>query len=142
MSLLRGATGRCGDHLSDQPHHQHASRLDKLAIRLADDLTVVARAAPRVWRRYRRAEGGSIRRRSRSAVWGVCAPTLGAGSGGAVVELLDDLGVRHIRRCSTPGMHDLSRGAARRRGRRGYGLMFTIPQNRDLVRDRERRARQ
>ena len=132
------------DHLSDQPH-QHASRLDKLAIRLADspshlrDLTVVARAAPRVWRRYRELKAALHQAPQPFGGLGVCVRPWEQDPG-AVVELLDDLGVRHILLRLHPWQddHRAEEQLAAELAGRGYGLMFTIPQNRDLVRDPER----
>ncbi len=132
------------DHLSDQPH-QHAGRWEKRWIRLMDapehlrDLTVVAAAAPAVWRRYRRLQD----RLHADAV-----PFDGAGvclrpypeDPEAHLRAVEDLGLRRvmIRLHPWASDHDDEESLARELHARGYEIAFALPQNRDLVRDRGR----
>lgn len=128
------------DHLSDQPH-QHASRWEKLRVRLADlpahlrGYAVLAGAVPRIARRYRR-----LRRElyERPVPWrgaGVCVrphdddPEL-------QLRLLDELGLRHVLLRLHPWQetHDAEEELAQALHERGYELSFALPQNRDLVR--------
>jgi tRNA A-37 threonylcarbamoyl transferase component Bud32 len=129
------------DRLSDQPH-QHAGRLSKLRVRVADaaihatTAATVARALPRIWRRYRQLPrellGGPV-------AWdgaGVClrpwpeAPE-------ALLALVEELGARHLLLRLHPWQHDhrAEEELAAELSRRGYDLTFALPQNRDLVRD-------
>jgi tRNA A-37 threonylcarbamoyl transferase component Bud32 len=142
------------DHLSDQPH-QHAGRLDKLRVRLADvrahggEAAAVAAALPRIWGRYR-----ELKRRLHAAPVdfsgiGVCLrPWLE--NPAAPLALVEELGVRHVLLRLHPweedhGAHD-AHGAEEELARglhaRGVEVSFALPQNRELVRDpaRWRRA--
>lgn len=146
-----GAGGRdqvVWDRLSDQPH-QHAGRLTKLRVRLADagshagEAAVIASALPRIWTRYREL----LRRLHTSPVdfrgAGVClrpwpeAPE-------APLALAGELGARHVLLRLHPWEEDhaAEEELARELHARGYELTFALPQNRDLVRDpaRWRRA--
>ena len=132
------------DHLSDQPH-QHATRSEKLAIRLADspahlcDLAVVAASAPRVRRRY-----GELKDELYSA------PIPFEGIGLAVrpwpadtdahLRGIEELGVGRvlIRLHPWDEDHDEEERLAEALAGSGRELAFAIPQNRDLVRDRAR----
>jgi len=132
------------DRLSDQPH-QHATRGEKLMIRLADspahlrDLGVVAAAAPRVRNRYRELK---------EALWS--APTAFDGIGLAVrpwpvdpdahLRGIGDLGVSRLLLRLHPWEmdHDDEERLAEALAGMGCELAFAIPQNRDLVRDRAR----
>jgi len=132
------------DRLSDQPH-QHASKREKLLIRLADgpshlrDLAVVAAAAPRVRRRYLELKA------ARHA-----APTPFGGIGLAVrprpqnreahLDGISGLGVGPVLVRLHPWDRDHSEEEqlASALQERGHELSFAIPQNRDLVRDRSR----
>jgi tRNA A-37 threonylcarbamoyl transferase component Bud32 len=129
------------DRLSDQPH-QHAGRLSKLRVRLADasihatTAATAARALPRIWKRYRELPrelyGGPVR-------WGgagVClrpwpeAPE-------ALLALVERLGTRHLLLRLHPWQQDhrAEEELAAELSRRGYDLTFALPQNRELVRD-------
>jgi Lipopolysaccharide kinase (Kdo/WaaP) family len=139
-----GATARdkiVWDRLSDQPH-QHAGKLAKLRVRLADvpghaaAAAVVARSLPRVLRRYRELPralyGGPV-------AWdgaGVCVrPWPEAPE--ALVALLDQLGTRHVLLRLHPWQDDHAdeEALAAELHARGYELTFALPQNRELVRD-------
>ena len=132
------------DHLSDQPH-QHASRLERLGVRLADlgahtrEMAACAAALPRIARRYR------ARRRE-----GPRLPASFAGIGVALrpwpeapeeqLLALDELGVRKILLRLHPWaeIHDDEERLARELSERGYDLAFALPQDRALVRDPDR----
>ncbi len=132
------------DRLSDQPH-QHATRGEKLMIRLADspshlrDLGVVVAAAPQVRNRYRELK---------EALYS--APTVFDGIGLAVrpwpmdpdahLREIGDLGVSRLLLRLHPWEmdHDEEERLAEALAGKGCELAFAIPQNRDLVRDRAR----
>lgn len=132
------------DRLSDQPH-QHASGVEKAAIRLADapshlvDLAVVARRAPAVWRRFRELRSGLYR-----------GPRPFEGIGIGVrpfpqaperhLAAIEELGVRHVMVRLHPWEHDRDQEEALARALAGRGLevSFAVPQVRALVRDRDR----
>jgi tRNA A-37 threonylcarbamoyl transferase component Bud32 len=134
------------DPLSDQPH-QHAGRWTKTRERLADlpsharQTALALTALPAVLARYR-----ELRRRLYGAPvpWdgvGVCARPFPEAPE-ALLAALDDLGVRKVLLRLHPwaddDRHELE--LARELHGRGYDLAFALPQNRDLVRDRERWA--
>ena len=129
------------DRLSDQPH-QHAGRLSKLRVRLADasihatTAATVARALPRVWRRYRQLP---------RELYGGPVPWDGAGvclrpwpeAPEALLALVEQLGTRHLLLRLHPWQedHQAEEELAAELSRRGYDLTFALPQNRELVRD-------
>lgn len=129
------------DRLSDQPH-QHAGRLSKLRVRLADasihatTAATVARALPRVWRRYRELP---------RELYGGPVPWDGAGvclrpwpeAPEALLALVEQLGTRHLLLRLHPWQEDhrAEEELAAELSRRGYDLTFALPQNRELVRD-------
>ncbi|HEX4961580.1 MAG TPA: lipopolysaccharide kinase InaA family protein [Thermoanaerobaculia bacterium] len=136
------------DRLSDQPH-QHAGRLDKLWVRLADVRThggqavAIASALPRIWRRYRQLQKELHASPVNFGGIGVCVrPWPEAPE--APVELVAELGVRHvlIRLHPWEDDHGAEEELARALHARGCELTFALPQNRELVRDpaRWRRA--
>ena len=132
------------DHLSDQPH-QHASRGEKFAIRLADspahlrDLGIVAASATKVRRRFHELKKTLYEH-----------PKLFDGIGLAVRPWPQDpdhhlleieaLGVGPIliRLHPWESDHGDEERLAEALVSRGHELSFVIPQNRDLVRDRNR----
>ncbi|MCW8985710.1 MAG: hypothetical protein OQK55_10235, partial [Thermoanaerobaculales bacterium] len=146
-AALDGASSRdkaVWDHLSDQPH-QHASRGEKLAIRLADspahlrDLGIVAASAATVRRRYRELRSGLYEQ-----------PSTFDGIGLAVrpwpqhpdhhLREIEALGVGPVLLRLHPwdSDHDDEVRLAEALVSQGHELSFVIPQNRDLVRDRTR----
>lgn len=129
------------DYLSDQPH-QHASKLDKLKVRLADapshlgNLAICATAAPKVHSRYRELKAGLYKT---SVPWqgvGVCVRPFPEAPE-ALRQAIDDLAVRQILLRLHPWQetHEHEEALARELHRDGYELVFALPQNRDLVRD-------
>ncbi len=134
------------DALSDQPH-QHAGRLEKLGVRLADapahaaELAAAAAAAPRIWRRYREI-CRELARPDRAPV-----PFTGLGLGlrpdpqdpepRAVVEAVAELGVRQVLLRLHPWASDHAgeEALARDLAAAGVELTFALPQNRELVKD-------
>jgi len=132
------------DHLSDQPH-QHASRGEKFAIRLADspahlrDLGIVAASAAKVRRRYRELKTALYEN-----------PKTFGGIGLAIrpwpqdpdhqLREIEDLGVGPVLLRLHPW--DSDHGDEERLAEalvgQGHELSFVIPQNRELVRDRKR----
>ena len=131
------------DYLSDQPH-QHAGKLDKLKVRLADapshlrNLAVCAGVAPSIQRRYRELKTGLY---SKPVPWsgvGVCVRPF-PDAPDDLLTAIDDLGVHHILLRLHPWQseHDEEEELARTLFEKGYDLAFALPQNRDLVRDPE-----
>jgi tRNA A-37 threonylcarbamoyl transferase component Bud32 len=132
------------DHLSDQPH-QHATRGEKLAIRLANspahlrDLAVVVESAPGVRRRY-----GELKTELYSAPSpfdGIgLAVRPGPADPGAHLRGIEELGVGRvlIRLHPWDDDNDEEERLAEALAGSGRELAFAIPQNRDLVRDRAR----
>lgn len=132
------------DHLSDQPH-QHAGRLEKVGVRLADlgahagEAAVIARALPRIWRRYRQLQR-ELASPDRPPV-----PWQGAGVAvrpwperpEAVPALLAELGVGPVLLRLHPweSDHAAEEELARELHARGHELTFALPQDRALVRD-------
>ncbi|MFY9821009.1 MAG: lipopolysaccharide kinase InaA family protein [Thermoanaerobaculia bacterium] len=129
------------DRLSDQPH-QHAGRLDKLKVRLADvrghgeQAAVIASALPRIWRRYRQLKENLYKAPVNFEGIGVCVrPWPEAPE--APVTLVEELGVRHVLLRLHPWEedHDAEEELARALHALGCELTFALPQNRELVRD-------
>ena len=136
------------DRLSDQPH-QHAGRLDKLKVRLADirghgeQAAIVAAALPRIWRRYRQLKDNLDKTPVDFGGMGVCVrPWPEAPE--ALLDLIEELGARHVLLRLHPWEedHDAEEDLARALHSKGCELTFALPQNRELVRDpaRWRRA--
>ena len=136
------------DHLSDQPH-QHAGRLEKLRVRLADvrshgvEAAVVAGALPRIRRRYR-----ELKRELHAAPVDFAGVGVGVRpwpeNPAGLLALIEELGVRHVLLRLHPWEedHGAEEELARELHARGLEVTFALPQNRDLVRDpaRWRRA--
>lgn len=129
------------DYLSDQPH-QHAGRLDKAVVRLGDapahleTAGVLALAAPRIWRRYRRLW---------EELWSQPVAWSGVGVGirpypadaEALLVAVHELGVRHLLLRLHPWQeeHGDEEALARELAAAGYDLTFSLPQTRELVKD-------
>ncbi|HWN44899.1 MAG TPA: lipopolysaccharide kinase InaA family protein [Thermoanaerobaculia bacterium] len=127
------------DHLSDQPH-QHASRIDKLRVRLADarlhleEAAAIAAALPRIRSRYRELK---LRREPVTFHGFGVALRPWPEDPAALLGLVDDLGARHVLLRLHPWEedHDAEEELARELHRRGLELTFALPQNRELVKD-------
>jgi tRNA A-37 threonylcarbamoyl transferase component Bud32 len=129
------------DPLSHQPH-QHASRLEKLAVRLGDSgsharaaATALA-AAPRILRRYRRL---MATRNQQPIAWpgvGVCVRPHPSDPD-ALLAAVADLGVEQVLLRLEPWQddHDDDEALARALAAAGYEVSFALPQNRALVTD-------
>ena len=136
------------DHLSDQPH-QHAGRLDKLRVRLADvrahgeEAAAVASALPRIWRRYRELKAELHSKPAGFSGIGVCLRPWPENPG-APLSFVEELGVRHVLLRLHPWEEDhaAEEELARALHARGLEVTFALPQNRELARDpaRWRRA--
>ena len=142
----KGASARdkiVWDRLSDQPH-QHAGRFQKSMIRLLDapshvrHLSVAALATPRILRRYRRLQRTFL---DQSVAWpgaGVCVRPH-PDDPDELLRAIDELGVRQVLLRLHPWQeeHGLEEELARELAGRGLELAYSLPQNRDLVRDRD-----
>lgn len=129
------------DHLSDQPH-QHAGRLAKLRVRLADlgdharESATVLGALPRIRRRYRELQRELYQK---PVGW----PGAGAAlrpwpeAPEALLGLVEELGAPHLLLRLHPweADHAAEETLARELAARGYELTFALPQNRELVKD-------
>lgn len=132
------------DHLSDQPH-QHASRRERLTIRMADTrahaaaAAAAAGAAPRIWKRFRKRLESSGQEAREWAGAGIALRPL-AGREEEFLAAVERLGVEHILLRLHPWQdrHDEEEALAKELFARGFDLAFALPQNRDLVRDPER----
>ena len=132
------------DRLSDQPH-QHAGRLARARIRLADlpkhlrAGAALAGALPRIRRRYRELAAQDAERARAPFAW----PEPGVAlrpwpeNPEALLAAFDRLGARRamIRLHPWQASHDEEWELARALAGRGVELAFTLPQNRELVRD-------
>ena len=132
------------DHLSDQPH-QHASRLSKTMIRLADlpahtlQTAHFAAALPGIWRRYKKLTNELYRAPVPWDGVGVCVrPHPEAPE--ELLEAIEDLGVKKVLLRLHPWADDDrdELALARELHELGYELAFSLPQNRELVRDPQR----
>lgn len=129
------------DYLSDQPH-QHASRFEKLTVRLRDAPSHLRYAAsffasaPRIWRRYRELTAALYQTPVPWDGVGICVRPYPPAPE-RVLEALDDLGVGKVLLRLHPwdDDHSAEEELAAELQRRGYELAFALPQNRDLVRD-------
>ncbi|MCP4200440.1 MAG: hypothetical protein GY769_00725 [bacterium] len=129
------------DHLSDQPH-QHASRRERMAIRLVDAsahtaaITAAVGSAPRIWKRYRDLMKDGGRRPRRWLGAGVALRPL-PGREEELLAAVERLGVRRLLLRLHPWQRDHKdeEALARELVARGYELAFALPQNRELVRD-------
>jgi tRNA A-37 threonylcarbamoyl transferase component Bud32 len=129
------------DHLSDQPH-QHAGRLRRLGVRLADagaharEVTACAAALPRIARSYRRLRGGGSPAPLPFSGLGVALRPW-PGAPGELMAAVEALGVKHVLLRLHPweADHGDEEVLARDLRDRGYDLAFSLPQSRDLVRN-------
>ncbi|MCB1057657.1 MAG: hypothetical protein KDD11_19320, partial [Acidobacteria bacterium] len=132
------------DRLSDQPH-QHAGRLEKLMVRLADAgghaeaFAALGGAVPRIWRRYRRLQRELYTRPAPFGAFGVGLRPHPEDPA-ALLAAVDDLGVRHalLRLHPWQDEHDDEEELARALSERGIDVVYSLPQNRELVKDPER----
>ncbi len=133
------------DALSDQPH-QHAGRVSRAAVRLSDagahlaEAATLGRAAPRIWRRYRRL-GGERRGCERPASGIGVAVTPWPRDAEALLAAVDDLGVERVYLRLAPWdpeAREPEEALAAALSERGCELAFGLPQDRSLVRDPER----
>lgn len=132
------------DRLSDQPF-QHASRAEKLVTRLTDisshaaDVALVIRAAPAVRRRYRELRAALYREPVPLDGIGVCVRPYPPDPARHLAAI-DSLGVRHVLLRLHPWESDHAdeERLAAALAARGLEVVFALPQNRDLVRDRDR----
>jgi tRNA A-37 threonylcarbamoyl transferase component Bud32 len=134
------------DQLSDQPH-QHATRGDRLRVRIADS-GIHARAfggalvaAPRAWGRYRRLLAQAW---SQPASWPGAGIAVGPESAPneEVVAALEASGSKHalLRLHPWDSAWKSQEDLAAELSGRGFDLTFALPQVRELVRDPERWA--
>ncbi len=139
-----GATTRervVWDPLSDQPH-LHAGKLQKHLSRLADAGAYLAQgraaaaALPRAWGRYRELAAERFAEPVQFGGGGVCLRPW-PDDPAALLAAVDDLGVRHVLLRLHPWQdgHGAEEELARELAARGLDLAFSLPQNRDLVRD-------
>ncbi|MFL6236903.1 MAG: lipopolysaccharide kinase InaA family protein [Thermoanaerobaculia bacterium] len=136
------------DHLSDQPH-QHAGRLDKLRVRLADarhhgvEAVAVASSLPRIWRRYQELKAQLHTKSVDFTGLGVCLRPWPE-SPETPLALVEELGARHVllRLHTWEEDHAAEEELARALHGRSLEVTFALPQSRELVRDpaRWRRA--
>ncbi len=129
------------DRLSDQPH-QHAGRLERLAVRLADggdhasSAVAVLAAAPRIWRRYRQlAAAGHDKPRPWGGIGVALRPHEADPEG--LLRAVGELGVGPLLLRLHPWQEDHrpEEELAARLAEAGHELTFALPQNRELVRD-------
>jgi hypothetical protein len=132
------------DRLSDQPH-QHAGRLERAWVRLADlpdhlrTIGAAAAAAPRVRGAYRRL---AAERNRAPFAWPAAGVALRPDPerAEALLAAFDALGLGRalVRLHPWAAEHADEEALARALAARGVELAFALPQNRELVRDRAR----
>ena len=129
------------DHLSDQPH-QHASGIEKLAIRVVDaadhirELTIIVRSLPGLWYRHRRLMARLYRQPVHFDGFGVCLRPWPQGRSEQLAAL-DELKVRSVLLRLHPWEDDHREEEllASELAARGYELTFALPQSRELARN-------
>jgi tRNA A-37 threonylcarbamoyl transferase component Bud32 len=145
-AALDGASARdkaVWDYLSDQPH-QHASSREKFIIRLADGPThlrnigIAGASASKIYRRYRKLHAGLYEQEREIDGIGLAVRPWSRDPEDQLQEI-DALGVGPILMRLHPwdSDHGEEERLAEALVERGHELAFAIPQNRDLVRDRE-----
>jgi len=129
------------DELSDQPH-QHATRLERLSVRIGDaplhtrEWAAAAAALPKIRRRYAELKSKLY---SQPVEW----PGMGIAirpwpeNPAALMGALETLGTRQVLLRLHPWQerHDEEEALARELQTRGYEVVFVLAQNRELVRD-------
>ncbi len=131
------------DRLSDQPH-QHASKLEKLRVRITDSpqharlLAAAVRAYPAIKRRHQELEAERFGQATTMEGFGLCVRPW-SDDPDAVLEAVCDLGVKHvlIRLHPWQETHEAELLLAGELCARGIELVFALPQSRALVRDLE-----
>ncbi len=129
------------DYLSDQPH-QHAGRFEKLGVRLRDAPSHLRQAAtclaatPRILRRYRQLRRQLYRRPVPWGGVGICVRPFPEAPD-RLLAALADLGTRKtlLRLHPWEEDHEAEEALANELAGRGHELAFSLPQNRELVRD-------
>jgi hypothetical protein len=132
------------DGLSDQPH-QHATRLERLAVRLGDaplhgrEWAAAIGALPRIRRRYRQLKAELHSKPGEWRGMGIALRPWPAAPD-ALLAALADLGTRHVllRLQAWQESHDHEEELARELHARGYEITYVLAQNRDLVRSPDR----
>lgn len=132
------------DRLSDQPH-QHASRFEKLRVRLADapthaaGLVTAGRALVRARSRALEIRQELYRQPVAMSLPGVCLRPWPQATD-ALLEAFDELGAGRVLLRLHPweDSHQNELDLAVELAARGVDLAFALPQTRDLVRDPER----
>jgi tRNA A-37 threonylcarbamoyl transferase component Bud32 len=132
------------DHLSDQPH-QHAGKLEKVAIRLRDapshlrDAFCFTTSLAPVWRRYRELREARYRGPTEFTGIGLALRPWPADPEAQLREIAElGAGPLLLRLHPWEDRHDDEERLAAALAAAGHELSFVIPQNRDLVRDRGR----
>lgn len=129
------------DHLSDQPH-QHASKWQKLRIRLADapdhlqNFSAVLGAAPAVMARYRKLKSGLYQDPTPFQGMGVAVRPCPENSDAHFAALIG-LNMKHVLLRLHPweDNHEEELTLAKRLTDAGIEVVFGLPQNRELVTD-------
>ncbi len=132
------------DPLSDQPH-QHASRFEKAAVRFKDlgrhggTVLTVGRALPGIWRRYKKLQRGLYAQPRPFPRLGVGLRPYGEDPAELLLAL-NALGVRDVLLRLHPWQQEHSEELelARELWGREYALAYSLPQNRELVKDPRR----
>ena len=131
------------DDLSDQPH-QHASKWQKMRARLGDwpthgrSLKLLATESPGVWKVFQDLK--KKRYREEVSLEGIgLALRPWPEDPEALDQAVNDLGVKHVLLRLHPWAenHDAEENLARRMHEAGREVVFSLPQNRDLVKDQK-----
>lgn len=129
------------DELSDQPH-QHASKWQKMKARLGDwpvhgrSLKILAAESPGVWKVFQQLK--QERYTGEASLDGIgLALRPWPEDPEALDQAVEDLGVKHVLLRLHPWAdnHDAEESLARRMHDAGREVVYSLPQNRDLVND-------